>query len=156
MDNISNPQPWQGWAVVELIGRSLVAGYVSTQDIAGTAFVRVSVPPITYDPASAVSSWESTGFDKFYNPAAIFAIVPTTEAVAREAAERIAARPVKPWVVPVSPRAATVDSPAEYRTVSEKSFAAAQHFTESEKSPAIDEYQVSNISHFAYENEPEF
>lgn len=149
MDNISKPQPWQGWAVVEIVGHSLVAGYVSAQDIAGAAFVRVSVPPIAYDPASAVSSWESTGFDKFYNPAAIFAIVPTTEAVAREAAGRIAARPVKPWVVPVSPRAATVDSPVEYQTVSEKSFAAAQHFATSERLAEGEKY-------FAYENEPEF
>jgi len=82
----NNPQPWQGWAIVEIIGRSLIAGYVSSQDIAGTAFVRVSVPPIAPATNGAVIRSESAGFDKFFNPAAIFAIVPTAEAVAREAA----------------------------------------------------------------------
>jgi hypothetical protein len=80
----------QGWAIVELMGHNVIAGRVAEQTIAGAAFLRVDVPALDSQP----------GFTKFYGGAAIYAITPTTEEVARQAASRLATRPVSLWVVP--------------------------------------------------------
>lgn len=122
MDN--QKQPYQGWAIVELFGHNQIAGHLSEQEIGGTTFIRVDVPPTEGD---------GRGFTKFIGPSAVFAIVPTTEDIAREAARRLSSRPVLPWLVPVARQLPqTVDSPVEYRTAS------------------------ASETYFATENEPEF
>jgi hypothetical protein len=80
----------QGWAIVELMGHNVIAGQVAEQTIAGAAFLRVDVPALDDS---------QPGFTKFYGGAAIYAITPTTEEVARQAASRLATRPVSLWVV---------------------------------------------------------
>ena len=37
-------QKFEGFAIVELMGRNVIAGYVSEQVIAGAALLRVDVP----------------------------------------------------------------------------------------------------------------
>jgi len=80
----------QGWAIVELMGHNVIAGQVAEQTIAGAAFLRVDVPGLEGQP----------GFTKLFGGAAIYAITPTTEEMARQAAGRLATRPVSLWVVP--------------------------------------------------------
>lgn len=78
-----------GWAIVELMGRSVIAGHVSEQTIGGAAFVRVDVPDLPDKP----------GYTKFYSASAIYAITPTDEPTAKRATERLAPVPVAPWIV---------------------------------------------------------
>ena len=82
---------FEGWCIVELFGHNQIAGFVSEQTIGGTSFVRVDVPAFN----------GKDGFTKFYGGSAIYAITPTTEEIAKAAAERLAVRPVSPWIVPV-------------------------------------------------------
>lgn len=67
------------WAVVELFGHQQIAGRVAEQTIGGSTFVRVDVPETP----------ESVGYTKLYGPGAIYAITPTTEAIARANAHRL-------------------------------------------------------------------
>lgn len=91
---MSEDNKFEGWAIVELMGRNVVAGFVSEQTIAGAAMLRVDVPK------TAVSE----PFTKFFGGSAIYAMTPTTQEIAERAATRLEVRPVTPWVVPESAR----------------------------------------------------
>ena len=94
---------YEGFAVVELMGRSTLAGYVSEQTIAGVAMLRVDVPKVG----------DQEPFTKFFSGGAIYGITPTTQEIAERAAQRLRSRPVSEYVVPVPPRQpALVDSTA--------------------------------------------
>lgn len=82
---------FEGWMILELFGHNVIAGYVNEQSIGGAAFIRVDVP--------AVDGKDE--FTKFFNGSAVYAMTPTNEATAREAAQRLTVRPVSPWVVPI-------------------------------------------------------
>jgi hypothetical protein len=88
---MENNNSFEGWMILELFGHNVIAGYASEQSIGGAAFIRVDVP--------AVNGKEE--FTKFFNGSAVYAMMPTDEATAREAAQRLIVRPVSPWVVPV-------------------------------------------------------
>jgi len=70
---------FEGWAIVELFGHSMIAGMASEQSIAGSNMLRVDVPEVDGSPA----------FTKFFGSGAIYAITPTTEENARIAAGRL-------------------------------------------------------------------
>jgi hypothetical protein len=98
---------FEEWAILELFGHQRLAGLVTEVQLGGASFVRVDVPEKNQipngaperriaPPAKIVTErrrhhWKLT---KFYNPAAIYAISPVTEATARLAAIGIAAEPV--------------------------------------------------------------
>lgn len=82
---------YEGWAVVELMGRNTMAGYVSEQTIAGVAMLRVDVP--------ATDGVEK--YTKFVSGNAIYSITPTTQEIAERAAVRLRVRPVSEYVVSV-------------------------------------------------------
>lgn len=63
---------YEGWAIVELFGRQMIAGRLTTEVVGGGSFVRVDVPATDGAP----------GFTKFFGPGAIYAITPTDEATA--------------------------------------------------------------------------
>lgn len=93
---------FEGWMILELFGHNMIAGFISEQSIGGASFVRVDVPDLD----------GKDGFTKFFNGSAVYAMTPTTEAVARQAAGNLTVRPVTPWVVPDARRelpAPTVD-----------------------------------------------
>ena len=87
---MSETRTFEGYAVIELFGHNIIAGYVSEESIGGASFVRVDVPPVDDRP----------GYTKFFGGAAIYAITPTDEETTQMAAERLLVRPVKTWVVP--------------------------------------------------------
>lgn len=93
-------KPFESWAIIELFGHNLIAGYVTEQIIAGTAFVRVDVPTAPDKSIVCIPSF----FTKIFGPAAIYAITPTNEDTARQAAANLDVRPVSPWIVPDSRR----------------------------------------------------
>lgn len=79
-----------GWAIVELFGHNQIAGHVSDVSMFGTSMMRVDVPNIG----------DAPGYTKFFGGSAIYAVTPTTEKIARIAAEKLDVRPVAAWVVP--------------------------------------------------------
>lgn len=74
------------WAILELMGHRRLAGYISEQTIAGAAFIRIDAP--------ADAAGEPSSVTQFYSAAAVYAITPTTEAIARELARDIHPEPV--------------------------------------------------------------
>ena len=64
--------PYEGWAIVELMGHRRLAGHVSEQEIAGAAFLRLDV------------HGDSGAVTQFYSPGAVYCITPTTEEIARK------------------------------------------------------------------------
>ena len=78
------------WAIVEIMGHSRFAGYVSEQAVGGCNFVRVDVPETCGRPA----------FTKLFGQASIFSITPTTEIVARAVCAQILARPLSVFDLP--------------------------------------------------------
>lgn len=75
------------WCIVELFGHNKIAGRCTEQNIAGNNFLRVDVPETKVQPA----------FTRFLNHAAIYAINPVTEEVARDRAENYNCAPVDQW-----------------------------------------------------------
>lgn len=75
------------WGVVELFGHTRIAGKLTEQNIAGANMLRVDVPESKSQPP----------FTRFLNHAAIYAINPTTEEVARSIAERLENKPIDSW-----------------------------------------------------------
>jgi len=96
-------QKFEGFAIVELMGRNVIAGYVSEQVIAGAALLRVDVPATERQPA----------YTKFFGGTSIYGITPTTEEIAKRAAERLNIRPVSEWVVPTPTGRQLVDTTAD-------------------------------------------
>lgn len=68
---------FRGWCVVELMGHTTLAGFVSEQEIAGSALVRIDVPETDKGP----------GFSKIVGTGAIFGITPVDEATVRTICE---------------------------------------------------------------------
>jgi hypothetical protein len=79
---------FEGWAVVELMGRNMIAGYVSEQVIAGAAMLRVDVPATASLPP----------FTKFVGGSAIYGITPVTEEIATSQAQYLDVRPFQTWM----------------------------------------------------------
>jgi len=90
-------ESFEQWAIVELLGRHVIAGRVTEQTIAGAGFVRVDVPHIS-DPDSPAQC--QFGFTKLFGAGAIYAITPTDEATVRAVATRLKTRPIELWVLP--------------------------------------------------------
>jgi len=83
------------WAIVELMGRQVVAGEITEVTIAGAAMLRVDVPAVYEDGAKVLDE-----YTKFYGATAIYAITPTDEASARHAVEMLRARPLNVYEIP--------------------------------------------------------
>ena len=77
-------EKFAGWVILELMGHRRLAGYLSEQELAGHSYLRIDVlgdPPAT----------------QFYSPGAVYCITPTTEEMARAAAELSSVEPVHRW-----------------------------------------------------------
>lgn len=85
---------YEGWGILELMGHRKLAGKLSTQKVAGASFLRIDIPA---KPGTAVETeFQAT---QFINATSIYAMHPTTEAVARAIAARISPEPVTTWDV---------------------------------------------------------
>lgn len=63
-----------GWAIVELMGRRVIAGRVSEQVIAGAALLRVDIP----------GNGDDVVATQFYGGSSIYCLTPCDEATARK------------------------------------------------------------------------
>lgn len=84
-------EKFEQWAIVELFGHQRLAGLVSEDSIGGCSFVRVDVPR---------DEGDGFTFTRYLGNGAIYAINVVDEAIARAAAQRIAARPVYGYEIP--------------------------------------------------------
>jgi hypothetical protein len=66
------------WAVVEVMGHRSYGGFVTEQQVAGAAFVRVDVPEVTTQRGVAMQA-----YTKLFGAASIYCISPCTEELAR-------------------------------------------------------------------------
>lgn len=80
-------EKFEQFAIVELMGRNVIAGLVSEAVIGGQAFVRIDVPGTQDTPA----------FTKFYGAGAIYCITPTDEETARAAVAGLRQKPIDVW-----------------------------------------------------------
>jgi hypothetical protein len=93
--------PYEGWAILELMGHRKLGGYMRVVDLVGAAFVRIDVP-------------EEGAFGsatQFYASAAIYAITPTTEETARALARGFRPEPVTRWELPPAAPPASGERP---------------------------------------------
>ena len=94
--------PYEGWAIVELMGHRRLAGYVTEREIAGQPFLRLDIagPPHPEDdeddgPAVALKGGFEGGVTQFYSPQAVYCITPTTQDIAVAIGRRSRPAPVQ-------------------------------------------------------------
>ncbi len=97
------PREFEAWAIVELFGHARIAGKVTEQQIGGASFIRVDVPELEIrkdgcDLTKAIQVERRAAFTRLFGPAAIYAITPTTEDVARAAAAALGPEPVHIYI----------------------------------------------------------
>ncbi|MCW4114776.1 hypothetical protein NPA31_007340 [Aurantimonas sp. MSK8Z-1] len=80
-------EPFESWAVLELMGHRRRAGFVKAVEIAGGKLLRIDIP---LEGVDAVT--------EFYGTSAVYALRPCSEQVARDAADAYGMdpRPVRP------------------------------------------------------------
>lgn len=93
--------PFEGWAILELMGHRRLAGLVTEQTIGGVAFLRLDVPA----PGADAGVFTAT---QFYAPQSVYCLTPTTEAIARALAASAQPQPVTRYELP-APRRRDVD-----------------------------------------------
>jgi len=101
---LTEPAKYESWGILEIMGHSRFAGKLSSEVIGGVNFVRVDVPDL---PDDGYGGGELPAFTKYFTQAAIFSMTPTTEEVARSAAQQFRSRPATVY----SPPRLTVGDP---------------------------------------------
>jgi hypothetical protein len=84
---------FEGYCILEIMGRRRLAGFVREVTIAGAGFLRIDVP----------GPDDTTAMTAYYPPASVYALTPTTEAIARAVAQRNPEGPVTRWELPPPP-----------------------------------------------------
>lgn len=79
---------FDSWAIVELLGRSVIAGRVTEEAHVGTILLRVDVPEMN----------GQQPFTKLYGAAAIYSITPCSEEAARAVQEYKGQQPINVYV----------------------------------------------------------
>ena len=92
------PEPFDHFALVELMGHTTLAGRVTEATIGGSSFVRLDVPPVQ----------GRQGFTKLLGAGAIYSLTIVEEAVALAALERLRPVPVSVYLLP-APKAQAYD-----------------------------------------------
>ena len=80
----SNDQPFEGWAILELMGHRRLAGRVSEQEFAGSSFVRLDV----------YAEGDAPIVTQLYSASAVYCLTPTSEDIARKLSTTSRPRPV--------------------------------------------------------------
>jgi hypothetical protein len=83
------------WVILELLGHRRLAGWLTEQQIAGASFLRLDIPASSDQPLVTT---------QLYAPGSVYAITPTTEAIARGVAARAMPAPVQRWELPAAPQ----------------------------------------------------
>lgn len=86
-------EPFDTWALLELMGHRRIAGRVRETTIAGGSFLRVDIPGALGEP----------DVTQFYAPGSVYALTPITEEVARAMGPRLRPEPISAYEVPARP-----------------------------------------------------
>lgn len=89
-----------GWCILELLGHRRLSGFVTEEERFGTKLIRIDVP-----------GPDGTTATQYYSSAALYAMTPTTEEIARAVALRNQPAPVSRYELP-APKAQA--EPAEW------------------------------------------
>ncbi len=84
-------EAYEGWAIVELLGRRRLAGKVSQTEQYGAAMLRLDIPDH--------EGWST----QFIGGGSIYCLTPTTETVVRAVAVSNQPQPVHRWELPAAP-----------------------------------------------------
>ncbi len=88
--------PFEGWAICEIMGHRRLAGHVTWQAMGGADFMRLDIH---------ADSDGGPQITQFYAPGAVYCITPTTEDIARKIGARSMPVPVSRYELePVKPR----------------------------------------------------
>jgi hypothetical protein len=99
-------RPYEGWAIVELMGHRRLAGIVSQAEQYGVAMLRLDVPEVDGGQAAT----------QFYGGSSIYCVTPTTEEAARLVARRNVPAPVQTWELPRATTSSCAMSPVTCTT----------------------------------------
>ncbi|MET8864644.1 hypothetical protein ABZW11_17040 [Nonomuraea sp. NPDC004580] len=85
--NDTTTSAFEEWVILEILGHRRLAGRLTEASIAGGSFLRIDIPAADGQPA----------ITQYYAPSSVYAITPTTEAIARRAAALSRPAPVSRW-----------------------------------------------------------
>ena len=91
------------WVILELLGHRRLAGYLTEQQIAGHGYLRLDIPG---ENDSEAKDFAAT---QLFNPTSVYAIHPTTETIARHAAQTYRQAPLNHWELPAAPSRSPAD-----------------------------------------------
>jgi hypothetical protein len=84
---VADGTTFEGWVILELMGHRRLAGWLTEQEVAGAAFLRLDVPDVG---------------TQYYSPSAVYCITPTSEETARQVATLNRPAPVHRWELPAA------------------------------------------------------
>lgn len=96
MPDATDAPAFAEWVILEILGHRRLAGYLTEHQLAGHGFLRLDIPAADGEPATT----------QLYAPTSIYAIHPTTEAIARHIAQSYRPAPVQRWELPAAEPAA--------------------------------------------------
>lgn len=79
-------QPFEAWALVELMGHRKLAGWVTEETRFGAAMLRIDVP-----------GHEGVASTQLYGPSALYCVTPISENTARRYALKSQPEPIQAW-----------------------------------------------------------
>jgi len=88
-------EPFEGWAIVELMGHRRLAGFVSEEEHFGTAMLRLDV--------HGLDDSTDPGVTQLYGGSSVYCVTPTTEAVARTLGAKLRPAPVHRFELEADP-----------------------------------------------------
>lgn len=120
------PAAFDQWGIVEILGHKKLAGHITEEVIAGVAFVRIDVPEIVREEGRN-GRVVIAPFTRYVGPSSIYSIHPSSEEVARAAAQQIfrwqSPLPIEiPQRLLPSVTAVETDLPADMRGDDERDF----------------------------------
>ncbi len=96
--------PYEGWAICEIMGHRRLAGHVTWQAMGGADFMRLDIH---------ADSDGGPQITQFYAPGAVYCITPTTEDIARKVGARSVPVPVSRYELePARPPPVSFDADA--------------------------------------------
>lgn len=103
MNDQTETQGFEQWAIIEIFGHQRIAGRVTEQTIGGCSFVRVDVPalPETTDSSYGIPKKMPpvSGFTKLYGNGAIYAMTFVDEAIAKATAASLRVMPIDSYTL---------------------------------------------------------
>lgn len=96
MTDTETKSTFESWAILEIMGHRKLAGRVTEEVIAGSALIRIDVPPVDdREGAYGQQLPARPQFTQYFNSSSLFSLTPCTEEVARQAADEFRDYPVE-------------------------------------------------------------